>query len=104
MQHSPFSESNMGIIPGPMSLNCDNSQFINSWTQYILQSAICVTTHTLSFFITILWLRFLFSSYFKYQHDSHHDNDLPRHTASILSHLAGSSRPQFNLRSDISLC
>ena len=93
MQHNPFIDANSGIIPGPMSLNCDNSQFINSWIKYILQSAICVTTHTLSFFITILWFRFLFSSYFEYQYHNHHnnDNDLSRYTESILSHLPGSS-------------
>lgn len=78
------------IIPGPISLRCNNAQFLASWMKYILQSAICVTTHTLSFLVALFWVRFVFTRYYASQHGSPH-NDIAAHTSSILSFLSFSS-------------
>lgn len=89
MGHSanPFGGRSVGIIPGPMSLSCSNAQFVESWLKYVVQSAICVTTHSLSFLLAVLWLRFVFSSYLEWESANRGANDLSRATASILSQL-----------------
>jgi len=93
-QHNPLTMTaqhiGIQIIPGPISLRCDNRQFLKSWMKYILQSAICVITHTLSFLVALFWMRFLFTRYYASQHGSQH-NDIAAHTSSILSFLSFSS-------------
>eukprot|EP00483_Globobulimina_turgida_P010227 UN10246 len=94
MNTNPFNTMNIdiNIIPGPISLQCDNIQFIKSWIKYIFQSALSVTSHTITFLITILWIRFMFSSYYQYQRNQNSDiNDVSKYALSILSYLPFSS-------------
>ena len=83
-----------GTIPGPISMRCDNYSFTASWIKYVFQSAITVISHTLSFIVAILWIRFLFSSYYHYQasnQDHKHKNDISAYIQSILFYLPFSS-------------
>ena len=96
MDRNPFNSmtmNNFGIIPGPISFRCDNIQFIESWIKYIFQSAICVICHTFTFFITILWIRFIFSSYYDYEFENrnNNNNNIKSYKLSILSYLPFSS-------------
>eukprot|EP01084_Bolivina_argentea_P010644 19839_1 len=92
IDRNPFNTTNPGVIPGPVSLQCDNIQFIKSWIKYIFQSTISVTFHTVTFLMAILWIRFVYSSYYQYQYTHNKDtNDISKYKISILSYLPFSS-------------